>query len=216
MSDSLRIWKSIRHESAIKAALRNRFCGLQNASKRETTCVTALKYLARTCLAIETFVEAAERMPMFQFIRCEAIQPPRKKTAAPLARQDPLQIIASLGVEVKDREWIQYFRKQRILHDFRAVRSHRRFLHAELQVLDHFASVPTVGEKSAHVHPYIGCIKLCCLLCFCLVLVHGKFKMRGTHLTVMHRWEVPLAIQLRSATIRLHGTVLDILEKHPW
>lgn len=211
MSASLRIWRSIRHESAIKAAIRNRLWDLRGAAKREKTFVIALKYLGRTCLAVETFVEAAERMPMFQAIRCEAIHPPRKKTVALPVRQDPLQMLASLRVEVRDKEWIQYLQKDKAQRDFQDMRSRQRFLHAELQVLNHFASVLTAGDKSIRVHPYIGCSKLCCLLCFRLVLAHGKFKMRGTHLTVMYRWEVPSAVGLQPAANRLYKEILTEL-----
>lgn len=41
------------------------------------------------------------------------------------------------------------------------------------------------------VSPYIGCSKLCCLLCWLLLRVHGGYHVRGTHETIMHRWEMP-------------------------
>lgn len=212
MSDSLRIWRSVRHESATIARLYDRFWGQQNAAKRVNVFVTALKYLGRTCLAVETFIEAAEKMPMFRSIQFEAIKPHLSRNSIPVAQRTPLELLERIGFEVRNQEWIEHLQKNRTVRKFQETRCHKRFLHAELQVLNFFTLLPVARDKTAHVHQFIGCSKLCCLLCYCLVLAHGKFKMRGTHRTVMHRWEFPPAIGLGPAANHLYEIVLDLLE----
>src|SRR5579871_2368268 len=66
MATTLDIWKGVRHQSAIKTRLRNQFQNAQHGLKRQNAVITALKFLCRVYLCVVTFIDAAEKMSMFQ------------------------------------------------------------------------------------------------------------------------------------------------------
>lgn len=218
MAATLGLWKSVRHQSAIKTRLRNQFQNARQWLKRQNAVITALKFLSRVYLGVVTFIEAAEKMSMFQSIECVPVTVPPVQSEHGPSPETPLEAIEGLGIRVTGDGWIDYLQRQATKGNFHRLREQKRHMHAELQVLYNHDVFYTPTNGVFYVHPYIGCSKRCCLLCYCFILAHGGFKLRGTHETIMHRWELPTVssaadsyAKFRSAIEHLFHIVIAIL-----
>ncbi|KAI1635874.1 hypothetical protein F4809DRAFT_612245 [Biscogniauxia mediterranea] len=219
MSATLGLWKSVRHQSAIKTRLRNRFRNVQQGLKRQKTVITSLMFLCRVYLGVVTFIDAAERMPMFQSIECVPVPVLPQQSHHDPSRKTPLEVVKSLGITVMGDGWVDYLQRQATKGYFHRLKKQKRHMHAEIQILYRHDAVYTPKNESFYVHRYIGCSKRCCLLCYLFILAHGGFKVRGTHETTTHRWELPAMfstagsnVKFRSATENMFHTIITILQ----
>ena len=214
------LWKGARTQSAVKAYLHRHF-GENRKRKREAE--KALLFLCKIYHGVYTFIEAAERLRIFKSVECVPVRynkvPGPNNDANPRQRI-PLEVAKNLGVPVYRADWIDYLSREgsRFSNLLKEKRNKRHF-HAEIQILHHHDFLLSLGEKK-HTHPYIGCSRRCCFLCYFFILAHGCFRVRGTHKTVMHRWEIPnqfpvgntgAITKFRLATERLSDTVKSIL-----
>lgn len=199
------VWRSPRFQASIKARLRARFQGSQNSEKKQHEAVTALKYLCRVYYSVDTFIQAAQSMPIFKSVECIPIplQPasPTKATSNTIrAQATPLETAKSLGLYVRGVGWLHHLENTSIKNSFRKLRGEKCHVHAETQLLYHHNQISGSRHEDGIVHPYIGCSKLCCLLCWLLLRVHGAYRVRGTHETIMHRWGIPTALLTEAYT----------------
>lgn len=100
-------------------------------------------------------------------------------------------------------------------------KSNRYHHHAETQLLSNFQYSMSSDNRSQS-HRYIRYSRRCYLLCYLFVYAHGRFAVRGTHGTLLHRWNVPMPSptcsgslfkELRLAQDRLFMTLKDRLRK---
>ena len=93
------------------------------------------------------------------------------------------------GIEELE-DWTSYLNQQSTRFA-RMVKERRRkhHFHAEIHVLLGRDVLLSQDERK-QTHPYIGCSRRCCWLCYAFVLLHGGFETRGTHGTIMHRWDI--------------------------
>jgi hypothetical protein len=83
------VWRSPRFQASIKARLRARFQDSQNSEKRQNEAVTALKFLCRVYYSVDTFIQAAESMPIFKSVECIPI--PLQPTISTKATPNPFE-----------------------------------------------------------------------------------------------------------------------------
>lgn len=210
------VWRSPRFQASIKARLRARFQDSQRSEKRQHEAVTALKFLCRVYLSVDVFIQAAQSMPIFKSVECVPVplQPaiPTKATSNPiLAQATPLEIAQSLGLYVRGFGWLHHLESKAIKNSFRKLRGEKRHVHAEIQLISYRIQFFKSRHEDERVHPYIGCSKLCCLLCWLLLRVHGAFSVRGTHETIMHRWEIPAVLLTEAYTAEYQPILQDFL-----
>ena len=207
------VWRSPRFQASVKARLRVQLQDLQHSDKRQHEAFTALTFLCRVYYSVDVFVQAAQSMPIFKSVECIPIplQPAIPMEAIPnfaRAQATPLEIAKSLGLSVYDVGWFHHLGKSTTQTRFHELRGEKCDVHAEIQLLFHHTRFLKSQHEDGRVHPYIGCSKLCCLLCWQLIRVHGAYQVRGTHETVMHRWGIP-AVFLTEAYAAEHQTVLQ-------
>lgn len=152
-------------------------------------------------------------MPIFKSIECIPVplQPaiPTRATPNPVrAQATPLEIVKSLGLYVRGVGWLHHLENKATKSSFHKLRGEKCHVHAEIQLLSHQTQYFKSRQEKGCVHPYIGCSKLCCLLCWLLLRVHDAYHVRGTHETIMHRWEIP-AIFLTEAYTAEHQPILQ-------
>lgn len=214
-------WRSPRFQASIKARLHIRFQNSQNLKKRRNAAFTALKFLCQIYYSVDTFVQAAESMTFFKSMACipTRLQPaiPTKTTSDP--QETPLQIAKSLGLHVHRAGWLKHLGNQEMKNKFRKFRRDKCGVHAEIQLLSHIAQVSDSEHENGFVHPYIGCSKLCCLLCWLFIGLHGTYQVRGTHKTVMNRWEIPAVLLIKACNTEFQpilqnylGVLRDVLQ----
>lgn len=213
-------WRSARFQASMKAQLHIRFQQSQNPQKRRNEVMTALKLLCRCYHSVVTFVRAAESMPIFQNIECipvsvppKASKPKRAKTAR--AKETPVEVTKSLGLLLRGSGWIGHLESQPTKAAFKKLRGETCHVHAEIQILFYQNSFTMSSGKQGKVHPYVGCSKLCCLLCWLFIQIHGEFSVRGCHETIVHRWEVPKRSPAEITTSKYQSvsdTLLDIIK----
>ncbi|KAK5214941.1 hypothetical protein LTR96_011628 [Exophiala xenobiotica] len=221
MRNTFDLWKGWRTRSAIKAYL-HRYFGESRKQKKEAEKV--LLFLCKIYYGAHIFIEAAEKLPAFKYIQCVPIQyqasGPNKDTSS--GQTTLLEVANSLGVTVQQPSWIGYLKREGTR--FKTLLEEKRrkpHVHAEIQVLHHH-DVLSSSDERRHTHPYVGCSRRCCLLCYFFILAYGGFGVRGTHQTIMHRWEIPennvvskahAITTFRSATERLLDAVKSILRE---
>jgi hypothetical protein len=210
------VWRSPRFQASIKARLRARFQHSQNSEKRQHEAFTALKFLCRVYYSVDVFIQAAQSMPIFKSVECIPIplQPAisTKATSNPVrAQATPLEIAKSLGLYVRGDGWLHHLENKAIKNSFRKPQGGKRHVHAEIQLLSHQTQFFKSRLEDGCVHPYIGCSKLCCLLCWLLLRVHGAYDVRGTHETIMHRWEIPAVFLTGTYTAEYLPILQDFL-----
>ncbi|KAF1993802.1 hypothetical protein P154DRAFT_384427, partial [Amniculicola lignicola CBS 123094] len=197
------VWRSPHFQASIKARLRARLQDSQNSERRQHEAFTALKFLCRVYYSVDVFIQAAQSMPIFKSVECILVSLPPEIPTNPIsdpisAQTTPLEVAKSLGLYVRGIGWLQHLGKNDIKNSFHKLQRDKCHVHAEVQLLTHQTQHFKSEQKDGYVHPYIGCSKLCCLLCWLLLQVHGAYQVRGTHETIMHRWEIP-AILLTEA-----------------
>lgn len=219
MTTILVSWRSIRHRSALKTRLRRLFHNLKQRNKLQNTVIMALNFLSRIYLSVETFIDAAVRMPMFQSIEYVPVTAPLLQLQLQLSQETPIEVIERLGILITNDGWTNFFQKRDTLATFQKMIKQKRFMHAELQALYHYDTSYGIKSKDYHVHPYIGCSKHCCLLCYGFIIAHGGFAVRGTHETIMHQWNLPAKFptvtsqaKFRSATEILFNMAVNIVQ----
>ena len=121
------VWRSPRFQASIKARLRDGFQNSRNSEKRQYKAVTALKFLCRVYYSVDTFVQAAESMPIFKSVECIPIplQPaiPTKATPNPVrAQATPMQTAKGLGLYVRGLGWLRHLESTAIKNSFRKLR----------------------------------------------------------------------------------------------
>ncbi|KAL7623198.1 hypothetical protein AAE478_006879 [Parahypoxylon ruwenzoriense] len=187
METTLQLWKFSRSRSAVKFRLDQIF-GQNKSLKKQAT--TALLFLCRIYYCVQIFVEAAEKLDEFQSIECIMVPCYQSSTNnRPNKKTTPLEIAKSMGIQVANTRWVNYLRGE--TGQFRKLRSDKRGVHAEIQVLLCFDTISKANGYEGTVHDYIGCSRRCCLLCHCFIRIRGGFRVRGTHETIMHRWDLP-------------------------
>ena len=196
MAATVEFTRSVRHRTALRSRLAKEFDGIKEGVKWRKVSFTVLMFLSRTHRAVCTFIESAEAMPGFQSIEWDPIERDpieRPKQLAGRSRSDelPLDALKHLGIEITDNGWKSYLREHRVCNELQSLKKAKRNVHAEVQLLQHHDIIHQNEDEAFSVHPYIGCSRRCCLLCYCFVRAFGGFRVRGTHETTMHRWALP-------------------------
>lgn len=216
MCTTLHLWKGARTRSAVKSYLHHYFgANLQQEKQAKKAILCLCKIYHCVC----SFVEAAEKLPMFKSVKCVEISPnlsaPKMADAEPAAT--PLDVSERLGLHVKGRGWTNYLNRQS--PRFASLVKERRrkhHFHAEIQAL-YSRDILLSPEEREQTHPYIGCSRRCCWLCYAFLLLHSGFKMRGTHETVMYRWDLPADISIPEGAatefLTARTRLLDLLKK---
>lgn len=130
--------------------------------------------------------------------------PKKKKSKVIQTQQTLIQIAATLGLELRGAGWIKHLQKNKTEENFNGLRAQKCHVHAEIQLLSHQKTSVSSQDEIGKVHPYIGCSKRCCLLCWLFIRTDASFQVRGSHETVMHRWEIPTRLLLDPSTTQLH------------
>jgi len=187
------LWRGARSRSGVKAHLHRHF-GESRKQRREVE--KSLLFLCKTYAAVHSFIEAAERLPACNSICVFPIDYHNSGTQDHLKYRQlkPIEVAHHLGIAVQQPRWIGHLEQEEakfatLLKEQR----HKFHVHAEIQVLLHHALSSSPGEKK-DAHPYIGCSRRCCWLCHFVIHEYGGFEVRGTHETVIHRWEIPREI----------------------
>jgi len=188
------LWRSVRHQSCVATRLRRRLEGLQDGHKRYDRAVSTIRFLCRIRHSVFTFIEAATTISIFQSIERVAVPVPqasRRPKSDPTRRYSLDRVLTDrLGLTLHENGWPSHLRQDETRGHFRKIWKEKRHVHTEIQMLHAYvASVLVQGAWAAH--PYIGCSRRCCMLCYCLIISYGGFQVRGTHETVMHRWAIP-------------------------
>ncbi|UKZ75490.1 hypothetical protein TrVFT333_003176 [Trichoderma virens FT-333] len=195
MRMTLELWKGARTRAAVKSHLR-RYFGEDPTRQKEAEKI--LCFTAKIYQIVRIFIEAAERLPVFKSIELVEVSPrqsaPKNATTRP---STPLEACKRLGISVNNINGINYL--SQLSKKFGVMVKERRnkhHFHAEIQMLCSRDALLSCDERK-QTHPYIGCSRRCCMLCYAFLRFYGGFKMRGTHETVMHRWEIPLSASIR-------------------
>ena len=213
MPDFFDIWMDVRTQSAMKSFL-HRYFGDNRKRKKETE--RALLSLVKIYCGVRTFIEAAERLKIFKCIQCVPIplnDRHRHSEYTSHRQTKPIEVVKLLGITVQRLDWIQYLnRKAPEFASLRREKRQKRVLHAEIQALHYYEFLLSPDERQRTL-PYIGCSKRCCLLCYLFVGLHGGFNVRGTHETIIHRWELPdtFPVDIAESVARVKSTAEKLL-----
>ncbi|EPE30438.1 HIT/MYND zinc finger-like protein [Glarea lozoyensis ATCC 20868] len=210
------IWRSPRFQASIKAHLKVRLQDSQNSERRQNEAFTALKFLCRIYYSVDVFTEAAETMPIFKSVECIPIPlPPANHTKgvqnSVRTQPTPLEVAENLGLYVNGVGWLRHLEKNVIEDNIRKLRGDKCHVHAEIQLLSCHAQFLDSSSGDRKVHPYIGCSKLCCLLCWLLIRIHGAYSVRGTHEAIMHRWTIPAILLVEPYIVEHQPILLEFL-----
>lgn len=190
------LWREPRSRFMLKASLRRYFTRQKD---RDT-----LLFLARVSYAAHTFVQIAECYRPFRSIEIVPISPwtqngshkskiRQSKKQCSAVKEDkwsPIVVARALGIHVHP-DWEGYFvQNASRFHEIRENKRKKDYHHAEIQLITYFEHSMLAGDRELSQR-YIGCSRRCCLLCYQLVCTHGYFSVRGTHGTLIYRWNVP-------------------------
>ncbi|EXJ69260.1 uncharacterized protein A1O5_07296 [Cladophialophora psammophila CBS 110553] len=215
------LWKGARTRSAIKAYLHQYF---GDCRKHKAEAEKALLFLCKIYYGVRSFIEAAERPPAFKSIQCVPVhyQASGANHNFDSKQTTPLTVARRLGINVQQPGWIKYLIGEGTKFATLLQQKRRKpHFHAEIQVLQSHDFLSSPDERK-HTHPYIGCSRRCCLLCYLFIRSYGGFDVRGTHQTIIHRWEIPEhtivgkadpITKFRSATERFLNIVRSILQR---
>ena len=218
MSSMFDLWKGGRTRSAVQSYLQQHF-GESHKQKKEAE--KALLFLCKIYHGARKFIDAAERLRIFKSIQCIPVfyqaSSPNNNTRS--KTRTPLEVAKFMGLTVQGPDWLKYLNQEGAsFANIRKERHKQQNFHAEIQMLYHYDLLSPNERK--HTHPYIGCSRRCCLLCYFFILLYGGFSVRGTHETLIHRWEIPKGSPARNArpvakiqfaTEQLLGILGDIL-----
>jgi hypothetical protein len=209
------VWRSDRFQASMKAQLHTRFQQSQHPQKRQREVMAALKFLCRCYYAVVTFIQAAGTMRIFQNVECIPVSVPPKpskmaRSKAARVEGTPVEIAKSLGLPLRGTGWIDHLEKQTTKAAFKKLRGETCHIHAEIQMLFYQNSFAMSPDEQSKIHPYIGCSKRCCLLCWLFIRIHGAFHVRGSHETVVHRWEIPMVSLTEPTTSKFQSSSDDL------
>ena len=200
-------WKDVKRQSKLKSWI-HQFVG-----KRHKQARTALLYLRRVYCSVVTFIEVAQRLPIIKTVECVAVPFHLTRSDERLhLTADPLTLASELGVEIVNDFWKEYLGHPNNRIGLQKRLSEHRSQHAEIQVLNYHDEYLTKISDAYLTHPYIGCSKLCCLLCYLFIGFHKGFATRGTHLTVMNTWALPKQVPSASSQTRLETVARSLFE----
>ena len=220
MCNAFHLWKGARTQSAMRTYLLRYF---GNDLKRRKDAQKALLCLCRVYHCVCNFIEAAEKLQISNSFKWVAI--PYQALDLPGTRSNPaspLSVARRLGLTVSGNAWTSFLIRE--APKFRNLVNERRQnsnFHAEIQAIVFHYLYSSAHEKK-HTHPYIGCSRRCCSLCYLFILIHGEFRVRCTHESILHRWNLPTRhveaenealLKLRSTTTRLLDTLKNILRE---
>ncbi|ORY17504.1 hypothetical protein BCR34DRAFT_474885 [Clohesyomyces aquaticus] len=189
MCSTYLVWSSVKTRASFKACLKRLFSNGQARAIAEK----ALLFLCRIHYSVEIFIETVEKVPAFRSIECVPV-PDESFTRPHFASRNttPLGFAKSLGIDCRRRELVDWLTLPKNSAAFDTLLGEKRHVHCEIQVL-HFMDQATLSSTQRYkVHPYIGCSRLCCYLCYCFLLSYGGIRARGTHEVVMNKWEIPM------------------------
>ncbi|KGO46243.1 hypothetical protein PEX2_067260 [Penicillium expansum] len=212
MSHMFDLWREPRARFMLKTALRREFI---QQKERE-----ALLFLGRVCYAAYIYVEIAKVSRSFQSIEIVSVshtesqgrgrtQRRHKKTQRHTAGDEYANILAvikALGLTFNP-SWKFYLAKNAArFPGLRKSKGDKEFHHAETQLLAYFEYSMSPDDRNQS-HKYIGCSRRCCWLCYALLRAHEYFGVRGTHETLLYRWNVPIPSTTGSGSL---PTQLDL------
>lgn len=194
------LWGSPQFQALLKAHFAVLLWDQRDEERRNTEARTSLAFLCRINYSVEVFSQAAQTMAIFNSVECNSVPLEQRKdsTSAPKITtigSPPLRTANKLGLFVRNPLWRKHLEKEIIKSSFRKLQGGRRHVHAEIQILAYRERERQSTGQSGTVHNYIGCSKLCCLLCWLLLRVNGSCRVRGTHETMVHQWRVPEIFQ---------------------
>jgi hypothetical protein len=190
------LWREPRSRFMFKAAMKRYFTRLKDRN--------ILLFLARIPYAAHTFVQIAKCYEPFRSIEIVPVSPQtqngshkskvRQSKKQPIAvkedNQSPIIVARALGIHVHP-DWEGYFvQKASRFHEIQENKRKKDHIHAEIQLITYFEH-SMLAEDREMSQRYIGCSRRCCLLCYQLVCGHGYFSVRGTHGTLIYRWNLP-------------------------
>lgn len=196
MSHMFNLWREPRARFMLKAALRQ----FTRQKEKDT-----LLFLARVCYAAYIYVEIAKACRPFQSI--EIVSVPHSKNQGRHRNQrrhnkqrrhkvrdeyaSLLDVTKALGLTFHPT-WKAYFAQNAArFTGLRKSKRDKEFYHAETQLLAYFEYSMSLDDRNQS-HKYIGCSRRCCWLCHVLIRAHDHFGVRGTHDTLLYRWNVPM------------------------
>lgn len=216
------LWREPRARFMLKAAMRGHFSRQKDRD--------ILLFLGRVSYATWVFIAIAKGDSSFQSIKIVPVphrgnQGQHKQQQTRHAVRDENSNIPdamkALGIACHPSWKLHLAHKDDEFTTLREEKSNRYHHHAETQLLSNFQYSMSSGDRSQS-HRYIGCSRRCCLLCYLFVHAHGRFAVRGTHGTLLHRWNVPMPSptcsgssfkELRLAQDRLLMALQDRLRK---
>lgn len=188
--------------------------GPLHASKA-TALWTRICFLGRLRATFFNFLRFTEDSPNIErfYIRCVSLQSSREPSTQrhSMDLNGALALLPDAGsliitellkrkrtVDVADsakkvrRKWTRAGLSAR----FDALRAEPRYLHTEMQLLLYLAEHSSLERTYA----YLGGSKYCCPMCWMFLQCQGKFRTRGCHANMYHKWLVPTTSEYTSGT----------------
>ncbi|KAI5997799.1 hypothetical protein F5J12DRAFT_329143 [Pisolithus orientalis] len=160
-----------------------------------------IDFLGRLRSCYYTLVEAAETIPGFANLSIMLVDKPASHNLPPaLPSLDDL--FKWLGLPLNPatvQKFVGDMTIATVRQDFLKLQRKAFFqtlaTHAEIQLVFYIAQRMHPETVTKEFHPYIGCSKLCCFLCFTFLRFFGQygpfFKVRGCHGRVYPLWSLP-------------------------
>jgi hypothetical protein len=197
MSHMFDLWREPRARFMLRAALKPHFTRQKD--------IDTLLFLARVSYATYIYIEIAKASRVFQSIEIVSVphsgnqgrdrkQRRHKKNRRHTVRDENvnlLDVIKPLGLTFHPSWRGDLAQKAAQFTTLRNLKREKEFHHAETQLLAYFEYSMSPDDRKQS-HKYIGCSRRCCWLCHVLVRAHEHFSMRGTHETLLCRWNVPM------------------------
>jgi hypothetical protein len=182
----------VRGRASIQACFDRHFLDSKGPRVARTS-RRALLFMCRVYRSVLTFIKAAEKLSSFRSVAFRPIDLPRVQSKVPGRSFSSLTqyVVAELHITEIASDMRHLLSREKKKEEFNSLRKERRIVHAEIQTVFEYLKRASLRKQETKVHSYIGCSRLCCVLCFCFVQFHGQFRVRGCHRTVYHRWETP-------------------------
>ncbi|KIN97409.1 hypothetical protein M404DRAFT_893390 [Pisolithus tinctorius Marx 270] len=186
---------SVRHMDSVRIFI--------NASRSNvgSKLLSDIDFLGRLRSCYYTLVEAAETFPGFANLSIMLVDKPASHNFPPtLPSLDDLFKRLELPLNPATvQKFVGDTTIATVRQDFLKLQ-HKAFsqtlaTHAEIQLVFYIAQRMHPEILTKEFHPYIGCSKLCCFLCFTFLRFFGQygpfFKVRGCHGRVYPLWSLP-------------------------
>ena len=120
-------------------------------------------------------------------------------------------VVAGDSVKKTRKKWSRVDLTSR----FDLLRAQTRYLHAEMQLVLHLAERSSLERTYA----YLGGSKYCCPMCWMFLQRQGRFRARGCHANMYHKWMLPTVPQdisgaTRAEMQKVAGKVKEDLISH--